>query len=115
MTTTKATRKLSASRTSADPIRLEPGEAAHVGVDVHKATYHVAVLGDRRGLLATWVQPARPEALAERLGPIREQVACVAYEAGPTGFRLARHLLAAGLPAQVIAPSKLLAPVGPEA
>src|SRR3954452_21559954 len=105
MTTNKATRKLSVSRTSADPIRLEPGEAAHVDVDVHKATYHVAVLSDRRGLLA---QPARPEALAERLRPIRAQVACVAHEAGPTGFGLARHLLAAGLPAQVIAPSKLL-------
>jgi transposase len=115
MSPTKSPRARTASRTPAAPLRLEPGEAAFVGVDVHKATYHVAVVSDSRGLLATWVQPARPEALAERLGPIRERVACVAYEAGPTGFSLARHLLAAGLPAQVIAPSKLLAPVGPEA
>lgn len=35
-------RKLSVVRTSSD-IRLGEGESAYVGVDVHKATYHVAV------------------------------------------------------------------------
>jgi transposase len=86
-----------------------------VGVDVHKASYSVALFSDRRGLIATWVQPARPEALLERLRPLREGVAQVVYEAGPTGFTLARRLRAEGFQAQVIAPSKLLAPVGPEA
>src|SRR5262249_19221077 len=37
------------------------------------------------------------------------------YEAGPTGFALARRLRAERFQAQVIAPSKLLAPVGAEA
>src|SRR6516162_3371689 len=109
------TRKLTLVRKPNEPIRLEEGEAVHVGVDVHKASYSVALFSDRRGLIATWVQPARPEVLLERLRPLREGVAQVVYEAGPTGFTLARRLRAEGFQAQVIAPSKLLAPVGPEA
>jgi len=108
-------RKLTVVRKPAEPIRLEQGEAVHVSVDVHKASYSVALFSDRRGLIATWVQPARPEALLERLRPLREGIMQVVYEAGPTGFGLARCLRAEGFNAQVIAPSKLLAPVGPEA
>src|SRR5918995_3700394 len=114
MSNTKA-RKLPLGGNPTEPIRLEPGEAVHVGVDVHKASYSVALFSDRRGLITTWVQPARPEVLLERLRPIREGIAQVVYEAGPTGFALARRLRAEGYNAQVIAPSKLLAPVGPEA
>jgi transposase len=108
-------RKLTVVRTPTQPLRLEAGEAVHVGVDVHKASYSVALFSDGRGLITTWVQPARPEILIERLGPVREGIAQVVYEAGPTGFTLARRLRAEGFKAQVIAPSKLLAPVGPEA
>src|SRR5512135_3874192 len=108
-------RKLKIVRTSTQPLRLEKGEAVHVGVDVHKASYSVALYSVDRGLLTTWVQPARSEVLIERLQPIREAVVQVVSEAGPTGFGLARRLRAEGYKAQVIAPSKLLAPVGPEA
>src|SRR4051812_34156720 len=108
MTDTKP-RKLSVVRNSSDPLRLDQGETVHVGVDVHKATYHVAVYSGSRGVLATWVQPARPQLLLERIATITGQIAGVVYEAGPTGFGLARHLRAAGLPAQVIATSKVLA------
>jgi transposase len=108
-------RKLKIVRTPTQPLRLEPGEAVHVGVDVHKASYSVALYSDARGVLTAWVQPARPELLLERLRPFREAIARVVYEAGPTGFALARRLRAEGYQAQVIAPSKLLAPVGPEA
>src|SRR5918995_3035329 len=114
MSNTKA-RKLTLVRKPNEPIRLEPGEAVHVGVDVHKASYSVALYSDGRGLIATWVQPARPEVLLERLRPYRDGVARVVYEAGPTGFGLAGRLRPEGYTAQVIAPSKLLAPVGPEA
>jgi transposase len=114
MTDNKA-RRLTVVRTSSDALRLGEGELVHVGVDVHKATYHVAVYSGSRGLLATWVQPARPEVLIERLRPIQKQVAQVVYEAGPTGFGLARRLGAEGFSAEVIATSKLLTPVGPEA
>ena len=108
-------RKLTLVRKPSEPIRLEPGEAVDVGVGVHKASSSVALFSDRRGLIATWVQPARAEALLERLRPLREGIAQVVYEAGPTGFGLARRLRTEGYKAEVIAPSKLLAPVGPEA
>lgn len=115
MTTTKKARTLSIVRPSSEPLRLDRGERAYVGIDVHKRTYHVAVVTDRRGLIATWVQPADPDVLLERLRPIRTRVAQVVYEAGPTGFSLARRLRAEGYEAEVIAPSKLLVAVGPEA
>src|SRR5262245_11495758 len=108
-------RKLTVVRKATEPTRLEPGESVHVGVDVHKASYSVALFSDRRGLITTWVQPARPEVLLERIRPLREGIAQVVYEAGPTGYALARRLRSEGYNAQVIAPSKLLAPVGPEA
>lgn len=91
-------------RLKSDPLRLERGETVHVGVDVHKRAYHVAVLSDHRGYLATWVQPADPALLCDRLRPIRKQVAWVVYEAGPTGFTLALWLRKADLAADVIAP-----------
>jgi transposase len=109
-----ATRK-TAVRLSPSPLCLDRGEVAHVGVDVHKARYHVAVLSDRRGLLATWTQPASPDLLVGRLEPISKQVAQVVYEAGSTGFALVRRLRDAGLEAEVIAPSKIPTMPGPEA
>jgi len=71
MSNTK-TRKLSIVRTPTNPLRLEPGEAIHVDVDVHKASYSVALYSDGRGVLMTWVQPARLEILIERLRSVRE-------------------------------------------
>jgi transposase len=113
MTATK--KKIRVVRSTASTFRLDPGETAHVGVDVHKASYHVAVVTDLRGLVASWTQPASPDLLVERLEPIRTQVAQVVYEAGPTGFALVRRLRAAGYRAEVIAPSKIPTMPGPEA
>jgi len=45
------------------------------------------------------------------LGDLPGPVA-VAYEAGPTGFGLARALAAAGITCEVAAPSKLIRPTG---
>src|SRR3954463_12450525 len=112
MTATKTTRIV---RPTSSTLRLDTGEVAHVGVDVHKASYHVAVVTDLRGLVATWSQPADPDLLVERLGPIGTQGAQVVYEAGPTGFALIRRLRAAELKAEVIAPSKIPTMPGPEA
>lgn len=111
--TSNTTRTPSTARPASSALRCEPDEAIHVGVDVHKATYHVALLSDRRGLVATWVQPACPDLLAERLTPLREGIAKVVYEAGPTGFALVRRLRADGFRAEVIAPAKT--PVTPGA
>jgi transposase len=102
-------------RLASSTLRLDTGEIAHVGVDVHKTSYHVAVITDLRGLVATWTQPANPDLLVVRLKPIGAQIAQVVYEAGPTGFALVRRLRAAGLKAEVIAPSKIPTMPGPEA
>src|SRR3954470_3239421 len=110
-----ATKKARIVRPTSSPLRLDTGEVAHVGVDVHKASYHVAVVTDLRGLVATWTQPADPGLLVERLKPIGKGVAQVVYEAGPTGFALVRRLRAAGYCAEVIAPSKIPTMPGPEA
>ena len=112
MTATKTTRIV---RPASATLRVDTSEVAHVGVDVHKASYHVAVITDLRGLVATWTQPADPDQLVERLKPISTQVAQVVYEAGPTGFALVRRLRAAELKAEVIAPSKIPTMPGPEA
>ena len=48
-----AIKKVRITRPTSSPIRLEDGEVLHVGVDAHKVTYYVAVLSDRRGLIAS--------------------------------------------------------------
>jgi transposase len=69
------------------------------GIDGETGEVHRRRLGpDPAGILA-WV--------AGLAGPVR-----VAYEAGPTGFGLARTLLAAGVECVVIAPSKIPRPAG---
>ena len=42
----------------------------HVGVDVHKRSYHVACWNEEHGLIATWVQPSSAGLLIEKLAPI---------------------------------------------
>lgn len=81
-----------------------------VGIDVHKRSYHVALRrGD--GHHVTWVCPSSPKNFVQALLEIGVAVHCVAYEAGPTGFGLARELEAAGLRCIVAAPSKIPRPV----
>jgi transposase len=112
--TMATTRTASKTRSAPKQLRLAPGETVHIGVDVHKHSFHVAIHSDRRGLLATWVQPAEPAALSDSLAHIRPRIARIVYEAGPTGFGLARRLTADGYPVEVIAPSKVLAAPGPD-
>ena len=57
MSNTK-TRRLSVVLTPTHPLRLEPGEVVHIGVDVHKVSSSVALYSDGRRLLVTWAQPA---------------------------------------------------------
>jgi transposase len=88
-------------------IRFDEGEAVHVGIDVHKKDYRLNVWSEMRGKpLAQWVQPALPELVIARLTPYKERIDRIVYEAGPTGYALARALQKAGFPAEVIAPSR---------
>jgi transposase len=83
---------------------------ALVGLDVHAAQTHAAVLDSVSGELR--VQrlggpPAEVVAFLEGLGPGVRAV----YEAGPTGFGLARAARARGIELEVVAPGSI--PKGP--
>lgn len=85
---------------------LATGEQVYVGCDVHADKYQVALWSpQRQGWAGEWVQPADDAALLRRLGQFRPHIVKVVYEAGPTGFGLARALRAAGFKAEVIAPN----------
>jgi transposase len=78
-----------------------------VGLDVHKDSIVVAVAesgrGPARGVSKIPFEWNALRKVLEKLGP-KETVSCC-YEAGPTGYGLARSLHAAGWACDVIAPS----------
>ena len=86
-------------------------ERTSVGLDVHART-----------VVACAIDTVSGEVSRARFGPQYEQVldwigrlggpVAVAYEAGPTGFGLARALTVAGVRCEVLAPSKLQRPAG---
>lgn len=88
-------------------IQVLIGEMIFIGIDVHKLTYHVAVWSRERGLLASWVQPSDGRVLHERVCEIPFCQLKIVYEAGPTGFGLARQLKNWGYRVEVIAPSHI--------
>jgi transposase len=87
------------------------GQRTSVGLDVHA-----------RSVVGRGLDVQTGEVLRARLTPAHEQVigwlrslpgpVTVTYEAGPTGFGLARALEAAGIDCVVAAPSRLLRPSG---
>lgn len=82
----------------------------HVGIDAHKNSYHVAIYG-HNGFLQTFVGPADPKSLADRFKRFQSSIEQVAYEAGPTGFELARQFKEVGIEVLVAAPSRVPRPV----
>ena len=81
-------------------------EGTWVGLDVHARKTVAGVLdastGELRSLRAPTLAAETVEWLQQFAGPVR-----VAYEAGPTGYRLARACAAAGIACTVAAPSKI--------
>ncbi len=89
-------------------------ERTAIGLDVHARSVRAAALDTSTGEVIEARLRADSEAVASWVagivvghGPV-----AAAYEAGPTGFGLARKLTAAGVPVTVAAPSKLLRPSG---
>jgi transposase len=82
-------------------------EGSWVGLDVHARSVIAGVLDVETGELRSWGAPTLCEEtvvwLGQFPGPVR-----VAYEAGPTGYGLARACVAAGIACTVAAPSKIL-------
>ena len=84
-----------------------------VGMDVHKKSHHVAIwLNDRIEL--TFVMPANNDKVVAMLKQLRPALKIVAYEAGPTGYGLARAIEQAGMAVLVAAPSKMPRPSAAE-
>ena len=86
-------------------------EGTWVGLDVHARKTVAGVLDASRGEVRSLRVPTLPSEAVEWLlqfaGPVR-----VAYEAGPTGYGLARACAAAGIACTVAAPSKIPRPAG---
>jgi len=82
-----------------------------VGLDVHARSVVASALDGVTGeVIERRLTPAHAD-VAAWVGSLPGPVAVV-YEAGPTGFGLARFLTAAGIRCQVAAPSKLQRPAG---
>jgi Transposase len=83
---------------------------AYVGLYVYKDSISVAIAeAGRDGEVRQWgVVRNTPEAMVElaRRWVERHQTVEFAYEAGPCGYTLYRHLTASGLTCRVIAPSR---------
>lgn len=97
-------------RSKGKVLKAVEGDKMVVAVDVHKKTYHVAVRKNN-ALASTWVMPHDDAAVAKMLEPARPALQKVLYEAGPTGYGLARTLQQAGFPVGVVAPGKTPQPV----
>ena len=86
-------------------------ERTSVGLDVHaRSVVAVGLDGLTGEVLKARLGPEAPEVLAwirQLPGPVR-----VVYEAGPTGFGLARALIAENINCLVAAPSKISRPAG---
>jgi transposase len=86
-------------------------ERTHVGLDVHAHAVVGAALDGDTGEVVRRRLGASPAEVLAWLRSLPGPVAA-AYEAGPTGFTLARALRAGGVRCEVLAPSKLQRPVG---
>ena len=81
-------------------------EGTWVGLDVHARKTVAGVLDATSGELRSLRAPTLPAETVEWLGQFAAPVR-VAYEAGPTGYGLARACAAAGIACTVAAPSKI--------
>jgi transposase len=90
-------------------VNLE-GKACWVGVDVHKASYAVAIL-DEDGQRLEFSTPAIPRKLLLQLLGMGMTINALAYESGPTGYGLAWACQEFGISVLVVAPSRIPRPV----
>lgn len=82
------------------------GEGSWIGLDVHARSVVAGVLDAGSGELQTLRVPAVSEQTVAWLQTLPKPTR-VAYEAGPTGYGLARACAAAGIPCTVAAPSRI--------
>ena len=81
------------------------GQRVVVGLDVHKRSIVAAIRVNGREVKHC-TMPADAQAVVRTLEPYRAGMQMVVYEAGLTGYGLARALQGAGMPAVVVAPNR---------
>lgn len=86
-------------------INLTKDDDLYIGIDVHKINYHVALYLNGAHAI-DYITPADNAKLCATFKKLQPAIKSIVYEAGPTGYSLARQLQQASLPVQVIAPSK---------
>lgn len=86
-------------------------ERTSVGLDVHARSVVAAAIDEQTGELVQRRMGSSTEEIVAWATGLPGPVAAT-YEAGPTGFGLARALTAAGVRCVVAAPTKLQRPVG---
>jgi len=85
-------------------IDLTSDDELYVGIDVHKKSYHLAFwLNDAPAI--DFVMPPDNKKVAQILQKFRNAIMLIVYEAGPTGYSLARQLKDSNLPVKITAPS----------
>jgi transposase len=82
-----------------------------VGLDVHARSVAAAAIDGVTGEVFKTRLGPDPQVVLDWIGGLPGPVAVV-YEAGPTGYGLARTVRAAGVRCEVVAPSKLARPSG---
>ncbi|WP_231488685.1 IS110 family transposase [Brevibacterium sp. VCM10] len=90
-------------------------QTSSIGLDVHAKSIHAAVLDTTTGeLTSKRLSDATDAAVIDFIHTHCNDPtnACVVYEAGPTGYHLARALSAANIDCDIIATSKLTRPTG---
>lgn len=103
--------KLTKIETFFSNANLTADDQLFVGIDVHKKSYHVALyLNDAPSI--DFVMPAKKQQLSSKLITTAPALRQVAYETGPSGYGLARHLYHHGLPVAVAATSRIPRPAG---
>lgn len=98
-------RMLSKKQAWLKQVRLTKDDDLYIGIDAHKKSLHVALwLNDAPAI--DFVSTPDTTKLLDTLNKLRPALRMVVYEAGPTGYSLARAIQNAGLPVSVVAPSK---------
>lgn len=94
------------SSTEGRGVGIAKKDRVYVGLDVHKRSVYAAVRvnGTEVGIKSL---PSGHEAVKRFLEKYRPGLVKVVYEAGPTGYGLARRLREAGIPVEVVAPGKI--------
>ena len=80
-------------------------ERTFIGLDVHARSVEAGVLDGLTGEVKSLAVPVATKALVAWV--CAQPASAVTYEAGPTGYELARALLAADVPCLVAAPSRI--------